>query len=873
MEDINIELGKVVTPTDITANGGGITLKGTTDKTINWDSSTGSWASSENFSVATGKTYKINGTDVLSSTTLGSTVVSSSLTSVGTVTTGTWSGLFGAVSGANLTSLTAGNLTGTIPSAVLGNSTIYIGTTSVALNRSSVDLALTGISSITLSGSTSGTVEIIPTAITGTNTITLPAATGTVALTNNNLGVFASTTSAQLANVMSDETGSGALVFANTPTLVSPVLGTPLSGTMTNCTGLPIIAGTTGTLSVARGGTGAATLTGFVYGNGTGAFTASTAINGAQIGNSSPNTGAFTTLTASGNTTITSSTASTSSSTGALVVTGGLGVGGDIYTGGNLIISGDFTVNGTTTTVHSDNLELTDSLIYLATGNSANSVDIGFIGHFNNGLYQHTGLARHATDNSWYLFSGMTTEPDTVINPSDANFTIDTLRANIIGTIGVGTQNSGAFTGLTSNTSLVGSSANFTRFPNALSVISNTGVGIQQNESHNIGLIAEGVASNTLNTVYGIGVYGVGYTSSITRCGGVVGEGHVSASSDVGSAVGVRGYANDTHAGGLNIGLYGDATNGSSNYGLYLNNGDIYTATAKNWVMNGNISFTGAYSVAIPTLSLTNALSIANGGTGATSASAARIALSAAASGANNDITSLTGLTTALGVAYGGTGVTTSTGTGSVVLNTSPTFTTSILTDSTSFNLLNTTATTVDAFGAATTLTIGGATTAQTVNIANGAIVSGNTKTVNIANGGASGSTTIVNIGSDSNSTINMNGTVVYQNVSTSLTSDKVGQTVLSTVTQTAVDSWSSSVYRSAEYTIQITQDTSYYMTKILLIHDGSTVYMTEYGAVDTGGILASFDATISGGNAELLITMATAATATINLKRSVIVI
>lgn len=67
-----------------------------------------------------------------------------------------------------------------------------------------------------------------------------------VALTSGTLAQFASTTSSQLAGVISDETGSGALVFANTPTLVSPILGTPTSGTLTNCTGLPISTGVSG---------------------------------------------------------------------------------------------------------------------------------------------------------------------------------------------------------------------------------------------------------------------------------------------------------------------------------------------------------------------------------------------------------------------------------------------------------------------------------------------------------------------------------------------------------------------------------------------------------------------------------------------------
>lgn len=66
------------------------------------------------------------------------------------------------------------------------------------------------------------------------------------ALTTNPLSQFAATTSLQLKGVISDETGSGSLVFATSPTLVTPVLGTPSSGTLTNCTGLPISTGING---------------------------------------------------------------------------------------------------------------------------------------------------------------------------------------------------------------------------------------------------------------------------------------------------------------------------------------------------------------------------------------------------------------------------------------------------------------------------------------------------------------------------------------------------------------------------------------------------------------------------------------------------
>jgi hypothetical protein len=92
VDDKNLELGSVASPDNDTADGGGITLKGTTDKTFNWVKATLSWTSSEHINLASGKAYYINGTSVLSGSTLGSGVTASSLTSVGTITSGIWNG-------------------------------------------------------------------------------------------------------------------------------------------------------------------------------------------------------------------------------------------------------------------------------------------------------------------------------------------------------------------------------------------------------------------------------------------------------------------------------------------------------------------------------------------------------------------------------------------------------------------------------------------------------------------------------------------------------------------------------------------------------------------------------------------------------------
>ena len=113
----------------------------------------------------------------------------------GTITATTFSG-----SGASLTSLPAGNLSGTIPSGVLGNSTLFVGTTAVALNRASADQALTGILSLTLPGATSGTITVTPASIAGTTAITIPATTGTLITT----GDSATVTNAMLAGSIAD---------------------------------------------------------------------------------------------------------------------------------------------------------------------------------------------------------------------------------------------------------------------------------------------------------------------------------------------------------------------------------------------------------------------------------------------------------------------------------------------------------------------------------------------------------------------------------------------------------------------------------------------------------------------------------------------
>lgn len=155
VEDKNIVINDVTSPTDANADGGGISLNGATTKTLNWVDATDSWTSSENMNLLTGKTFKINATDVLTSTqVLGKAVPS-------------------------------GTIVGTSDAQTLTSKTI--------------DGASNTVTNIAISTAVSGL---------GTGVATL----------------LGTPSSANLASAITDETGSGSLVFGTSPTIGTPAI-------------------------------------------------------------------------------------------------------------------------------------------------------------------------------------------------------------------------------------------------------------------------------------------------------------------------------------------------------------------------------------------------------------------------------------------------------------------------------------------------------------------------------------------------------------------------------------------------------------------------------------------------------------------------
>ena len=671
---------------------------------------------------------------------------------------------------------------------------------------------------------------------TGTDSSSVAFGTGgTVAYTSNKLSVFAATSSAELAGVISDETGSGVLVFGTAPTF---------------------------TTSIDGGATFAA-------------FASSTALTLGYNGTAASTTNLINGATGSGNTAtinigVNGATGSTTN------VNLGSSTGGTVTVNKDLTVMGNLDVKGTTTFIESTTVQVTDKNLEIGkvgtpTDTTADGGGITLLGATNKTIIWDQANSNWTSSENWNLVTGKVFKINntSVLSSTTLGSGVTGSSLTSVGTIGTGTWqgtvvgatyggtgvNNGSYTiTLGGSVSTAGAFTTSGAYGVTLTATATTSVTLPTT-----GTLATLAGSETLTnkTINGSNntITNVSLTSGVTGTLPVANGGTGVTASTGATSVVLRdsnanitanniipGWASITSAAGTTTltaasahyqRLTGtstqtvvlpDATTLANGHGFIIDNDSTGNLTLQasgggslGTIVPGMAGYIFVESNSTAAGSWSGYMYVAGSGpTGQVTWGTAGLAMG------GGTITNAIWNGTAIGAAYGGTGV---------------------------------------ANNAANTITFTG-------NYSLGLTLSANTAVTLPTTG-----TLATLAGTETLTNKSFNSSVNYQASAVTVANDNVVQATVATVSATQIDSWAKATYRSAKYLIQVTQGSNYQVSEIMVIQDGTNTYMTEFAVIETNGVLCTFTSSISGSNAVLTVTMGSATSATINIQRTMLVV
>ena len=483
-----------------------------------------------------------------------------------------------------------------------------------------------------------------------------------------------------------------------------------------------------------------------------------------------------------------------------------------------MTVTGNLVISGSTTTLNVTSLSVSDTLIHLGNENQTDFLDIGFIGHYANTPNNHTGLVRNYVDGKYYLFDNWQTNAEPSNTVDIANTRVATLSANLVTNVitlrGLDPldYSNTIYSNAQANTGAAVISLTSAYQANtgaaALAGQANVGAGLLAYQTTSQANVGAGLITVTNNYQANVGQLRLDTGNANTSLAANIGAGRIADSAAAQANVGA-GLITVTSAYQANVGV--EVAARQANVGASI----ITVSNNINNVFNqANLAYTAANTAVT-----TGQANVGAGLITVTTAYQANVG-SAIAQGQANVGNAVITVTSAYQANVGSAIAQGQANVGNAVITVTSAYQANV---------------------GAGLITV---TNNYQANVGAG-LITKVAKGGDVMTGALSTSGALIGASLTSNTIATINTNAVYE--STAVTT--------AAATQFTLDSFSTTAYRSAKYLVQISSGSSYELLEMTLIHDGTTVYLSQYGNIKTGATLGVFDATISTGTLSLLAT------------------